>query len=74
MHACGCRRLGLEVVVRGFCGFFCTPTSPVLPSDIVTYEQVLNVLAGAMRNASEPEAGFDYITDMNGVKLLKKRE
>ena len=44
----------MEVVVRGFCGFFGTTTSTLLPSDIVTREHVLNVLAGAMKKASAP--------------------
>jgi hypothetical protein len=50
-HAC---RLSVEVVVGGFCGFCCTTTSPVLPSDIVTHEQVAKALAGAMKTASGP--------------------
>jgi len=49
-----CRRLGVEVVVQKNPQNPPTTTSPVLPSAIVTHEQVLNVLAGAMKNASEP--------------------
>ena len=48
-----CRRLGLEVVVKKSQKPR-TTTSTVLPSDIVTHEQVLKVLAGTMKKAAEP--------------------
>ena len=62
-----CRRLGLEVVVDKKPQKPRTTTSTLLPSDIVTHEQVLQVLAGAMKKAAEP--GLDKFEIMR-LKVL----
>jgi len=62
-----CRRLGLEVVVGKKPQKPRTTTSTLLPSDIVTHEQVLRVLAGAMKKAAEP--GLDKFEIMR-LKVL----
>ena len=62
-----CRRLGLEVVVQKTLQKPRTTTSTLLPSEIVTHEQVLKVLAGAMNRASEP--GLDKFEIMR-LKVL----
>lgn len=62
-----CRRLGLEVVVDKKPQKPRTTTSTLLPSGIVTHEQVLQVLAGAMKKAAEP--GLDKFEIMR-LKVL----
>jgi len=60
------KRLGLKVVVQKNSGQR-TTTSELLPGDILTHEQALRILAGAIEKASEP--GLDKVEIMR-LKVL----
>jgi len=60
------KRLDLKVVVQRN-GSYRTTTSGLLPSDILTHEQALRILAGAIEKASEP--GLDKVEIMR-LKVL----
>ena len=62
-----CRRIGLEVVADKKPQKPRTTTSTLLPSGIVTHEEVLQVLAGAMKKAAAP--GLDKFEIMR-LKVL----
>jgi len=60
-------RLGLKVVVNEKQQKSRTTTSALLPSDILSHEEALRVLAGAMKKAAEP--GLDKLEIMR-LKVL----
>jgi len=61
------KRLGLKVVVQKFQKSR-TTTSALLPGDILTHEQALRILAGAIQKAGEP--GLDKLEIMRLKALV----